>query len=141
MPQNNIRVCLLEKLIKITLVMKYVSSEALADNIITKANADSHPTHALSRLRILHIIFTGLINVKIIRITQTLMTELQRVEMAKKTYFKESFDNIITVKLTATRKRTSLKGVFTPFDIIFVNSERYQLQTVPAMRCAYVNLL
>ena len=84
MPQNNIRVCLLEKLIKITLVMKYVSSEALADNIITKANADNHPTHALSRLRILHIIFTGLINVQIIRITQTLMTELQRVEMAKK---------------------------------------------------------
>lgn len=45
---------------KRTFVMKYVSSEAFADRMTTKANADNHPTHALSMFKMAQIIFTGL---------------------------------------------------------------------------------
>ena len=74
------------------------------------ANTDSHATQKLSTWIILQMIFTGLLWWKMnIGAGYQKLRKLSNLDA----YFRESLANMIRVKLTATRNRTSRSGVLT----------------------------
>lgn len=78
--------------------------------MMMNANTDSHATQKLSTWIILQMIFTGLLWWKM-----NIGAGYQKLRKHSNldAYFRESLANMIRVKLTATRNRTSRSGVLT----------------------------